>query len=76
MDKNKQMTPRKRAAISQYIKDGLSVSEISHRLRIPSMSVSNIVRRLRQTGLVDAGRLTCHPRLLQAVTIPPLNVRQ
>ena len=27
------------------------------------MSVSNIVRRLRQTGSVDAGRLTCHPHI-------------
>ena len=74
MDKNKQITPRKRAIISQYIKDGLRVSEISRRLRIPSMSVSNVVRHLRQTGSVDACRLTGRPVLLQSVTIPLLNV--
>ena len=73
MNKNKQIKPRKRAIISQYIKDGLSISEISRCLRIPSMSVSNIVRHLRQTGLVDAGRRSDPPVLLQAVTIPLLN---
>ena len=77
MGKNKQITPRKLAVISQYIKDGLSISEISRRLKIPRTSVSNIVRRLRQTGSVDVGRRTGRPRITTSRDdISLLNYRQ
>jgi transposase len=63
MGRGKQVTPRKRAVISQYIRDGLSVSEISTRLKIPRTTVFYIAKRYKTSGAAEAANRTGRPRI-------------
>lgn len=63
MGRSKQVTPRKRAIIMQYVKDGLNASKISQRLNINRRTVCDIVNRFKATGSVEVGRRTGRPRV-------------
>lgn len=63
MGRNKQVTPRKRSMISQYVKDGLNSTEISAKLGIARRTVCDIVNRFKQTGSVDVRRRSGRPRI-------------
>ena len=55
MGKSKQVTPRKRAVITTYHKDGVSVRSIATKCGVPKSTVAEIVKRFDTTG--DAGVL-------------------
>ena len=53
MGRSKQITPRKRAVILQYCKDGLKQSEICKRL---DLSRSTVLQQFATTGSMDVKR--------------------
>jgi transposase len=59
----KNITPRKRAIIVQYVKDNVSQSEICKKLDLSKSCVSKIVKRFRETGSSEAGKSTGRPRV-------------
>lgn len=63
MGRGLQTTPRKRAIICQYVKDGLNASQISAKLSLPRRTVSYIVRKFKETGSGEAGCRTGRPRV-------------
>ena len=63
MGRTKQTTPRKRATIIQYTKDGWTQRQIAEKFQIPKSTVGNIVKRFNITGSSDAGKSTGRPRI-------------
>ena len=63
MGRKKQITPRKRAIIGQYIRDGLKQKVICERLQLPQATVSHIMKKFKETGSVDAGKSTGRSRV-------------
>jgi len=62
MGKAKQITPRKRAIVAQYFKDGLKQSEICTRLGMNKGTVSLLLKKLKTTGSITAGKSTGRKR--------------
>jgi transposase len=50
MGKAKQVTPRKRAVVAQYVKDGVQQKDICAQLNLKQSTVSKLVRKLKMTG--------------------------
>ena len=63
MARSKEITPRKRAIIAQYVRDGLTVREIATRINIPKSTVGNIVKRFKVSGSSEAGKHTGRKRV-------------
>jgi transposase len=66
MGKAKQITPRKRAIVAQYFKDDLKQSEICKRLCMNKATVSLLIKKLRTTGSITAGKSTGRKRVTSA----------
>ena len=62
MGKSKTVTPRKRAIVVQYIKDGVKQVEICRKLKLSKSVVSRIASKFRWTGCAEAGKSTGRPR--------------
>ena len=63
MGRNKEITPRKRAIIAQYYKDGLKQAEICRRLKMPRSTVSQLLGQFKKTGSSSAGKSSGRPRV-------------
>jgi len=63
MGKSKQITPRKRAIIAQYMKDGLKQRDICDRMNMNKTTVSKLLKKLRETGSVEAKKPPGRPRV-------------
>lgn len=63
MGRKAQITPRKRAIICQYLKDGLSVTGIARKLKMPRTTVSGISIKFKATGSSEAGQRSGRPRI-------------
>jgi len=63
MGKAKTVTPRKRAIVVQYIKDGVKQSEICKKLTLSKSVVSRIASKFWSSGTSEAGKSTGRPRI-------------
>lgn len=63
MGKVKQITPRKRAIVAQYFKDGLKQSDICKRLCMNKATVSRLIKKLRTRGSITAGKSSGRKRI-------------
>lgn len=63
MGRKKQITPRKRAIIQQYHKDGLRQREICKRLKLNKSTVCRLVQHFSRTGSSEAKKSTGRPRI-------------
>lgn len=63
MGRNKQITPRKRAVVYQYYKDGLRQTEITKRLGIARSTVSQLIQHFKTVGSSEAKKSTGRPRI-------------
>lgn len=63
MGRSKQITPRKRAVMLQYSKDGLKQSEICKRLNLSRSTVSQLLHQFATTGSMDVKRRSGRPRI-------------
>lgn len=63
MGSNKQITPRKRAIVLQYHKDGLKQVEICRKLKMARSTVSQLIRQFNTTGSSSAGKSSGRPRV-------------
>ena len=63
MGLGKQITPRKRAIIHQYHKDGLKQVDICKKLGLPSSTVHQLIKQFRSSGSSEVKKRSGRPRI-------------
>jgi len=63
MGKGKEVTPRKRAILIQYSKDGVKQRDISRKLKLSESVVSRIIKKYRATGSSSPRKRSGRPRV-------------
>lgn len=63
MGRAKEITPRKRAVVIQYSKDGLKQRDICKRLSLSESVVSRMIKKYRNSGSSSPGKRTGRPRV-------------